>query len=625
MSSTASYASRGHERNVTNFPGTKLLVTQSASMRGLNFTDVRASSSLTSEEIQAVRAIQDLRSAPFSSSTPKANVHSYSLDRSFESSRSPMVYADLSQLMSPDSSRSAEIPQAKRRLLLHNAQQQVTLVQQPQALFPLHETRNGDFKTPQSKSERSRKKAQDSFSSLSSPSPRPKVNCLSPNTTSRYDSSLNVLAQRFIEYLNNSNDGIINLNEAAIFLDVPKRRIYDITNVLEGIDLVEKSGKNSCRWRIHPSLTASALSSTSTLASYSLNSSNAILQELEQKEQQLDLLISTLQDQISRTVGVDSKSYAYVTTEDLNSLSENVGKNLISIRASADSLIEVPDPADVDYHFYQMLIKTQKGELEVSVCPMRDPDPIPYTIIRNEPPLKRPNQLSNVKRETQPHSLPVVTISQSKSTKIANNNALAAKRTLVTPPLRKINQLKLPENNDVTIIERSPTLFEQAAHFAQLQKQRIQNQTPSSILNDPADQLMPFPHGDVIYDPNNNDVIAQSHFYDASKINASDSTPPAVAMKNRATSLEAPQPFFESLYPQTPTAQQQRPTGMKDEIDDVTPPLLFDDQYLFTLDDSEGMVDLFGEVFSDLINESMTSEYNNDATASSSFLSNAFL
>ena len=27
-----------------------------------------------------------------------------------------------------------------------------------------------------------------------------------------------------------------------------KRRIYDITNVLEGVGLIEKSGKNNIRW-----------------------------------------------------------------------------------------------------------------------------------------------------------------------------------------------------------------------------------------------------------------------------------------------------------------------------------------------------------------------------------------
>jgi hypothetical protein len=28
-----------------------------------------------------------------------------------------------------------------------------------------------------------------------------------------------------------------------------KRRIYDITNVLEGIDLIEKKSKNSIQWK----------------------------------------------------------------------------------------------------------------------------------------------------------------------------------------------------------------------------------------------------------------------------------------------------------------------------------------------------------------------------------------
>ena len=38
------------------------------------------------------------------------------------------------------------------------------------------------------------------------------------------------------------------MNEAAIQLQVPKRRIYDITNVLEGIGLIEKRNKNTIVW-----------------------------------------------------------------------------------------------------------------------------------------------------------------------------------------------------------------------------------------------------------------------------------------------------------------------------------------------------------------------------------------
>ena len=38
------------------------------------------------------------------------------------------------------------------------------------------------------------------------------------------------------------------MNEAVDKLAVQKRRIYDITNVLEGINLIKKGGKNHIRW-----------------------------------------------------------------------------------------------------------------------------------------------------------------------------------------------------------------------------------------------------------------------------------------------------------------------------------------------------------------------------------------
>ena len=41
----------------------------------------------------------------------------------------------------------------------------------------------------------------------------------------------------------------VDLNEAADKLQVAKRRIYDITNVLEGIGLIEKTIKNKVKWK----------------------------------------------------------------------------------------------------------------------------------------------------------------------------------------------------------------------------------------------------------------------------------------------------------------------------------------------------------------------------------------
>lgn len=41
---------------------------------------------------------------------------------------------------------------------------------------------------------------------------------------------------------------MLDLNRAAEVLGVQKRRIYDITNVLEGIQLIRKKSKNNIQW-----------------------------------------------------------------------------------------------------------------------------------------------------------------------------------------------------------------------------------------------------------------------------------------------------------------------------------------------------------------------------------------
>ena len=70
-----------------------------------------------------------------------------------------------------------------------------------------------------------------------------------PNNSGRFDSSLGMLTRKFVDLLKNAPDGNLDLNDAAAQLNVQKRRIYDITNVLEGIGLIEKKSKNNIHWR----------------------------------------------------------------------------------------------------------------------------------------------------------------------------------------------------------------------------------------------------------------------------------------------------------------------------------------------------------------------------------------
>uniref|UniRef100_A0A3Q1HRL9 E2F/DP family winged-helix DNA-binding domain-containing protein n=1 Tax=Anabas testudineus TaxID=64144 RepID=A0A3Q1HRL9_ANATE len=65
---------------------------------------------------------------------------------------------------------------------------------------------------------------------------------------SRCDTSLGILTQRFAELLKCSANGVLDLNEVSQQLNAPKRRVYDVTNVLEGIQLIKKKSKNCIEW-----------------------------------------------------------------------------------------------------------------------------------------------------------------------------------------------------------------------------------------------------------------------------------------------------------------------------------------------------------------------------------------
>ena len=69
------------------------------------------------------------------------------------------------------------------------------------------------------------------------------------STSSRQETSLEELTKKFLNILMSDKDMTIDLKRAAKLLNVQKRRIYDITNVLEGIGLIQKTAKNTIQWK----------------------------------------------------------------------------------------------------------------------------------------------------------------------------------------------------------------------------------------------------------------------------------------------------------------------------------------------------------------------------------------
>ncbi|MEQ2284351.1 hypothetical protein AMECASPLE_020780, partial [Ameca splendens] len=64
----------------------------------------------------------------------------------------------------------------------------------------------------------------------------------------REDTSLPVLTRRFLDLFLNAPDGSLDLRHAITSLKTRRRRVYDITNVLQGIQLIEKESVNRIKW-----------------------------------------------------------------------------------------------------------------------------------------------------------------------------------------------------------------------------------------------------------------------------------------------------------------------------------------------------------------------------------------
>ncbi|XP_035168624.1 transcription factor E2F1, partial [Oxyura jamaicensis] len=179
----------------------------------------------------------------------------------------------------------------------------------------------------------------------------------SPGEKSRYETSLNLTTKRFLELLSKSPDGVVDLNWAAEALKVQKRRIYDITNVLEGIQLITKKSKNNIQW-LGSQATAGASSQQRLLEKE--------LREMQAAERQLDDLIQTCTVQLRLlTEDPANQHAAYVTCQDLRSIVDPSEQMVMVIKAPPETQLQVSDPTEA----FQVSVKSTQGPIDVFLCP----------------------------------------------------------------------------------------------------------------------------------------------------------------------------------------------------------------------------------------------------------------
>ncbi|KAH0619554.1 hypothetical protein JD844_000273 [Phrynosoma platyrhinos] len=223
---------------------------------------------------------------------------------------------------------------------------------------------------------------------------------------SRHEKSLGLLTTKFVSLLQEAKDGVLDLKLAADTLAVrQKRRIYDITNVLEGIGLIEKKSKNSIQWKgVGPGCNTREIA-------HKLIELKAEIEDLEQRERELEQQKMWVQQSIKNLAfPLTPGTLAYVTDEDLCKCFP--GDTLLAIRAPSGTQLEVPVP--------EIHLKSTSGPIDVllvnkdawSSPPVVLPVPPPEDLIQCQTvtPSKRPpvahSREASVPSRTQP-SAPV--------------------------------------------------------------------------------------------------------------------------------------------------------------------------------------------------------------------------
>ncbi|ULU07446.1 hypothetical protein L3Y34_018877 [Caenorhabditis briggsae] len=165
----------------------------------------------------------------------------------------------------------------------------------------------------------------------------------------RSQQSLGLITQRFMS-LRQKNE-IMNLNAVAKELNIPKRRVYDVINVLEGLGYVQKIEKNNIQWI------------GEATRSEEQNHLEATVEMMRQQEKILEMMIQDAQAIIGMHFEDPiARPYNYIRKDDIRSTADANSKSII-IKSDNDVdnhfEVQVTDPAASGC--YDMIVKNKSG------------------------------------------------------------------------------------------------------------------------------------------------------------------------------------------------------------------------------------------------------------------------
>ena len=191
----------------------------------------------------------------------------------------------------------------------------------------------------------------------------------SPDET-KLENSLGKLTKNFLLYIKNKGRVNININKLVKDLAVKKRRIYDITNVLQGIGYIEKKGKNEISWtKNYKNQNEDNINSNKDdLNDIYLSKFNQLKVEFEnlkkednQNEEKLNEYRKEF-DILSKKL--DFPKYSYITFQDIKKFSRDEKLDFIIIKATKGTIINVIDDEESKKAFSKIKTQMENGKIQ---------------------------------------------------------------------------------------------------------------------------------------------------------------------------------------------------------------------------------------------------------------------
>ncbi|CAD5224865.1 unnamed protein product [Bursaphelenchus okinawaensis] len=213
----------------------------------------------------------------------------------------------------------------------------------------------------------------------------------------RNEKSLGNLTKKFIKFLQESPHSLVDVNQFVMTserLNVSqKRRIYDITNVLEGIGLIEKKTKNVILWRGGQLRKPGGDIDLKPQEEQTLQKIKNQLTDLEREERLLDTHLQWIRQSMTNVCEEqDNCKFAYLTKDETINVFRN--DQILLVQAPPGTDIQVGQPSKyADDVRYNLKAKSHCGAMSVglitdderTVHKRKDaPLEVPKNILENE-------------------------------------------------------------------------------------------------------------------------------------------------------------------------------------------------------------------------------------------------